>query len=364
MYIDITNNKTIIDKIKATDFNSTVLLFVAETDKEEIPGLIKNLNEAGIKFLGGIFPKLIVENEVKEQGVVVNFIKNEVSRFRVENLKEKDYEIPTLNLSRETNYCTFTLVDGLTGNISHYLSELYRSFGNYCTYLGGGSGSLSLEQQPCVFDNDGFYMNAAVTIVFESNVSIGVKHGWQKIEGPIIATKTDKNVIKELNWRKAFDIYKEAVEEDAETEIRADNFFDIAKAYPFGMIKENSESIVRDPIATNEKGELICVGEVMENTVVDILKGNKDNLIASATEAAQLALKDAKAVNNVLIVDCISRVLFLEDNFSEELHNVSSVIKKEFSNIEISGALTLGEISSYHGYLEFLNKTLVVGLFS
>ena len=364
MYIDSTKVSNIIDKIKTTDPNSTVLLFIAETDKHKIPELIRELNKADIKFLGGIFPKLIYENEVKEQGVVVNFIKNEVSLFRVENLKEKNYEIPTLNLSRETNYCTFTLVDGLTGNISHYLSELYRSFGNYCTYLGGGSGSLSLEQQPCVFDNDGFYMNAAVTIVFKANVSIGVKHGWEKIEGPIIATKTDKNVIKELNWRKAFDIYKEAVEQDAKTEIRADNFFDIAKAYPFGMIKENSESIVRDPIATNDKGELICVGEVMENTVVDILKGNNDNLIASATQAAQLALKDAHEVNNVLIVDCISRVLFLEENFSKELNNVSSTIKNEFSNVAISGALTLGEISSYNGYLEFLNKTLVVGLFN
>ena len=71
-----------------------------------------------------------------------------------------------------------------------------------------------------------------------------------------------------------------------------------------------------------------------------------------------------KEVNNVLIVDCISRVLFLEDKFEEELNNVSSAIKKDFSDAEISGALTLGEISSYNGYLEFLNKTLVVGLFS
>lgn len=364
MYIETPSTNTIIEKIKANNPNSTILLFIAETDMLDIPELIQKLNEANIKFLGGVFPKLIYDNEVKDRGVVINFIKKEIGLFKVQNIEEKNYEIPTLNLSREKSYCTFTLVDGLTGNISHYLSELYRNFGNYCSYLGGGSGSLTLKQQPCVFDRDGFYMDAAVVIVFETKVSIGVKHGWQRIEGPIIATKTDKNVIKELNWRKAFDIYKEAVEQDAKTEIREDNFFDIAKAYPFGMVKENSESIVRDPIATNEKGELICVGEVMENTVVDILKGVDKNLIASATEAANIALKNVKEVNNVLIVDCISRVLFLEDKFEEELNNVSSAIKKDFSDAEISGALTLGEISSYNGYLEFLNKTLVVGLFS
>lgn len=366
MYIETTNTTEIVARIRASYPDGVALLLVAETDKPDIPELIMRLNDANVKFLGGIFPKLIFDGTVKEKGTIVYSIPDNkvVHQFKVENLEEKNYEIPQTDLTKDKTYCMFTLVDGLAGNISNYLSELYRNFGNYCSYLGGGSGSLTLQQQPCVFDSNGFDMNAAVGIIFETKLNIGVKHGLKKLRGPIIATKTDKNVIQELNWRNALEVYKEVVEPDAKIELTEENFFSIAKAYTFGMIKENAERIVRSPIGTNDKGEIICVGEVLENTVIDILKSQEENLISSATEAASLAIKETDHVKSVLIVDCISRVLFLEDNFQKELDNVSLIIKKRYDKANILGALTIGEISSYNGYLEFLNKTLVVGLFS
>ena len=66
-----------------------------------------------------------------------------------------------------------------------------------------------------------------------------------------------------------------------------------------------------------------------------------------------------------IIIDCISRILFLEDEFQIELNEIIKVLRAKHNNISISGALTLGEISSYgKGYLEFYNKTCVVGLFN
>ena len=42
----------------------------------------------------------------------------------------------------------------------------------------------------------------------------------------------------------------------------------------------------------------------------------------------------------------------------------SLTVKEKYPHISLSGALTLGEISSYgEGFLEFYNKTVVVGLF-
>ena len=121
--------------------------------------------------------------------------------------------------------------------------------------------------------------------------------------------------------------------------------------------------MVRDPIATNEKGELVCVGEVTSNTVLDILKGEEANLIQSAKDAAIIALKDSSKPHTAIIIDCISRVLFLEDHFQKELNGVIEQLQTKNDQMQISGALTLGEISSFNGYLEFFNKTIVVGLF-
>ncbi|WP_299183289.1 FIST C-terminal domain-containing protein [uncultured Aquimarina sp.] len=363
MFISSTDPHNVAAIIREKAAGRKVILTVPEKATLDIPLLIDELNKLKVQFMGGIFPKIIYQNGIHEEGIVVNFVDRVATLFVTENLKEKDFTIPSAHLDKEKDYCAFTMVDGLTGNISNYLSELYRVFGTNCLYLGGGAGSLTLEQKPCVFSNEGFFMNAAITIIYETSGSIGVQHGWKKIEGPIIATKTDKNVIQELNWRNAFEVYKEIIESDCGKEINEDNFFDIAKSYPFGIVKDNSECVVRDPIATNDKGELICVGEVFNNTVLDVLKGKQENLIESADKAARLAIENSENPTSAVIIDCISRTLFLEDHFQKELDNVVNLLKKENDQMFIGGALTLGEISSFNGYLELFNKTIVIGLF-
>ena len=129
------------------------------------------------------------------------------------------------------------------------------------------------------------------------------------------------------------------------------------------MVKEGSESVIRDPLFANEKGELICVGEVEENTMVNIKKGDQQSLINAAEQATEEALTNSKELKETFIIDCISRVLFLEDDFQKEINIVCETIRKKYPKTPISGALTLGEISSFgNGYLEFYNKTIVIAL--
>jgi len=58
-----------------------------------------------------------------------------------------------------------------------------------------------------------------------------------------------------------------------------------------------------------------------------------------------------------LFIDCISRVLFLGDNFQEEINAILQY------NQNLVGALSLGEIANTSKeYLEFYNKTSVVAV--
>ncbi|MFN2343877.1 MAG: hypothetical protein ABR542_10995, partial [Desulfonatronovibrio sp.] len=60
--------------------------------------------------------------------------------------------------------------------------------------------------------------------------------------------------------------------------------------------------------------------------------------------------------SSMILIDCISRVLFMENDFSMEL---SAVDDRALT----FGALTLGEIANTgDSYLEFYNKTAVVGV--
>jgi len=325
--------------------------------------LFEALNALDIAFFGGIFPGIISGNQRFEEGVIIKVWNDATQPFLIKGLDEKGWDFPYLLPHIQSGKTLMlTLVDGLTTNIADFLISLYHIAGNSARYFGGGAGSLSLKQMPCVFTNEGVFQDAAIICLVNQEVRLGVKHGWQKVAGPLVATRTDKNVIHELNWQPAFEVYKGIVEEDSGRTFMEDNFFDIAKGFPFGIFKENQEDIVRDPIAKSETGALICVGEVPENTVLNILKGESEALIHSAAEAALGSSDKEKVLKDVFVVDCISRVLFLEERFPQELQAIRDGLGEPGKDIVPEGILSLGEISSYSdGLLEFFNKTIVVG---
>ncbi|MFH0774848.1 MAG: FIST C-terminal domain-containing protein [bacterium] len=102
------------------------------------------------------------------------------------------------------------------------------------------------------------------------------------------------------------------------------------------------------------------MGEVPENSLLNILKGEPDSLIQAAGKAAKEACGKETYCN--LVADCISRTLFLGDDFARELAAVKeNLVIRGKENIP-AGMLTLGEISSYgETTLEFFNKTIMIG---
>lgn len=340
------------------------VVMVAENTPLDVAQLMTTLNETTCQYIGGIFPKLIFDNKLLDQGVIVTQLKGLQKIHTVRGLADGSYALEKHPEALGSDYCVFTLVDGLASGISGFLSELYRSYGSEICYFGGGAGSLSLQQAPCLFSREGFLEDAAVYCLLNQTTHLGVRHGWEKLGGPFIATKTNANIVEEINWKPAFEVYRELVEADSGASFDSQAFFDIAKGYPFGMVREGSECIVRDPIAVNEQGHLICVGEVPENTFLDVLKGKNQQLIEAAEQAAMEAADQAGEPTAAMIIDCISRVLFLDENFEQEVQAVTKALHDKGVAPTMRGALTLGEISSFgEGFLEFFNKTTVVGLF-
>ena len=365
MYVKSTEPQDLLQAIDQLQIQSqeVVMIFVGEKDAPALENLVELLNQKQIDFFGGLFPALIYDDQKFESGFIIQKFPKYISPILIQGLDQPDFDLshlPDLNAEPES-LSALVLLDGMTSNISLFFSKLYNHYGNSINYMGGGAGSLTLIQKPCVFCNKGTFENAALITFIKQKSRLGVKHGWETIAGPFLATDTQRNVIKELNWQNAFEVYQETVSNHADKEFHAGNFFDIAKGFPFGITKEGAEAIVRDPITVKETGELICVGEIPDNAALMILEGQTENLINAAHEATRIAIGDISHANySILIFDCISRVLFLEDNFEEELKAVKKEINPKLKPI---GALTLGEISSYgDGYIEFFNKTIVVGM--
>lgn len=369
IYLESADIPTIVNTIRDLDRqNNMVIILLAEKERPDISALIASLNKEAINFMGGFFPGLIYDNSAYDKGAIILILPTMGSPFVIGNI-DTACQLPDFNpllKQFDTDPKTaFILVDGLAAGMAELLAKIYHRLGNSVNYIGGGAGSLTMQQSPCVFTPEGCFMNTAVLVFLTCESYVEAKHGWQPIMGPIVATKTRHNVICELNWQNAFAIYQQVLEADSGLKLTKNNFYDTAKSYPFGIVKEQTETIVREAVAVNDDDELVCIGTVPENTVMEILKGTPSSLTASVTEVARnckTSLIGKKPVQS-LVVECISRSLFLKDKLSDELGAIKAELTFTPNDKVPVGILSLGEIASAKdGFLEFLNKTVVIGV--
>lgn len=314
-------------------------------------------------LFGGVFPQIVYGQAHHTRGFIALGLCAVPRVVLIEDISraDKDFDailndvFPAIDAQAKT---LFVFVDGFASRINALIDGLFNSFGLEINYLGGGCGSLSLQAQPCVISNQGLQQDGAVLALLDLPSGIGVAHGWQPISDAYKVTESSGNIIHSLDWQPAYQVYRQLVEAHAGQQFRTEHFFAIAKAYPFGITKLGAEMIVRDPLMT-QGDSLVCVGEVPQGAYVRILNGDKNTLLAAAAQArdkARVAM-DAHPARMQICIDCISRVLFLEDQFHLELAALQDV------SLPMCGALTIGEIAnSGREYLEFYNKTAVLGL--
>lgn len=352
-------------KSAEADGNTQAILILAcdanPFSKETLDPILKSITKP---VFGGIFPEIIHNTEKLNIGTIVAGIPVPVDIHIIHNMSdmEADYEkildekIP-LAPARKT---VFIIVDGLSRRINSLIDSLFHIFGLEMNYIGGGAGSLSFTQKEVLLTNEGLIKDAAILVMTDIESGIGVSHGWEVVDGPFKVTESDRTIIKTLDCKPAFDIYQNVVEKYSGKKINKDNFFEIAKGFPFGISKLGSEKIVRDPLWLTPDGHLICVGEVPQDVFIYILKGNTESLVNAAKEALLNGVNSLqKDVEHkvTLFIDCISRSLFLDTEFERELKAVIN------PSIPLIGALTLGEIAnSGKDYLEFYNKTAVIAV--
>lgn len=315
------------------------------------------LKRCPVPVFGGVFPQLIHGGRNHERGYIVAALDQTVTVHPVAGLSDADADyfdaIEPLFADRPEPVSMMVLVDGLASRIGALLDSVYDVLGSDPSFFGGGAGSLSFVQKPCLFSNQGMLVDHAQLIELPARFSLGVDHGWEKFAGPFVVTSGDRNVLESLDFKPAFEVYKQHVEADSGLVFTADNFFDIAKSYPFGMEKPDGSIVVRDPI-TRDGNNMVCVGEVPKNSIVHLLKGHPENLISAAGRGAS-ALPAGKGA--ALLTDCISRVLYLENRFVEELQ----AVQQQLGERALFGMLSLGEVANGGDYcLEFYNKTLVI----
>ena len=315
---------------------------------------------------GGIYPMLTFQNIIMETGaLIIGFTeKLDVTVFSQlqEITKTSDLEdLMTSTLATKNNFygqhSFLMFYDALLNNIERFIDTLFECLDHHITIAGGGAGNLDFAQQPCIFSNKGVHTNAVLLVTLPTKMTTSIAHGWRIFKGPLLVSDAEEQTLKSLNYQPALGVYRQAIESYSDNVFNNDNFFDIAKNFPLGIVDINNNLIVRDPIFAQQES-IQCAGEVPINSLVYLLESDANTLISSAEQAAITAFSNTHKITSAsMIFDCISRVLYLDESFENEL----GVIVKHCNTSVLFGALSLGEIAnSPSGSIRLLNKSTVI----
>ena len=355
--------QSMLDEISAQDGVKGIMVLACDANSFPPERVDPILQKCPLPLFGGCFPQIIAGRERLDTGTLVAGLRDPVNTVIVGSLSagRSDLEEEVVRALDGVNCVgktVFTFVDGLSNRIAPLIEGLFDHLGHFSSYLGGGAGSLSLKQKPCLFTNQGLIADAAVLAISDVSSGIGVAHGWKPICEAFRVTEAEQNRVISLNWEPALEMYRRVVESHSGLSFDERSFFDIAKAYPLGIVKLDAEMIVRDPLRT-ENGQLVCVGEIPTGSFVHIMHGNIDSLVEGAAVAGNLArgsYSSEISEPTLFLMDCISRVLYMGDDIERELSVIAD-------NELMIGAMTIGEIANTgHTCLEWYNKTVVAGL--
>lgn len=331
-----------------------LMIFVGEKSSEDVEELMKYLNDENIKFFGGIYSRLLVGEKSIAEGFVVQKLEPVYSAAVLPYLMRFKEQ-----LDPNEDYTAIVLVDGLSSKMKDLTDTIYSKLGDKVKYIGGGAGFYDLQQRPCIFNNKGIYTDMLHVCIIKSDTKLAVRHGWKVLDGPFFIKEARDNVLSKLDNYDAFEVYRDVIEQVERITLYKSDFFTYAKDHPFGISQKGERDlIVRDPVALNAYNEIVCVADVPKGSEAYILKGDINTLLSSSMQIAEYCAENAPEKYTPLLFDCISRAMFMEERFEEELRNIQSKLK-----YTVEGALSIGEIASKNnGGIVIHNKSTVLGL--
>jgi len=350
-----------------------VLALLPEAGKDSVPLLQSLCEQHGVALAGGIFPALIKNGEFVNQGVWLLPLATMPYVALHENLQagaegaaqvalEIAGDLRTYLNGVQVPATLFMLFDSLVPNISTILDELYLQLANRVHYAGANAGSETFQPMPCLFDGKRSIQNGVLVMLLNPHHGAILEHGYCVPPQTMTATSTEGNRIVQIDWRPAFEVYRELVKSRFEVEITRENFYQYGVHFPFGIVRANHSVVVRIPVALGEDGSLFCIGEVAPYAVLALLDAppvDSTHTLDALTKG--LAGIGGSVQRDVLLFYCAGRRLHLGiAAASAELET----FMQRTGAAQVSGALSLGEIggAAQWDYPLFHNATLVASL--
>lgn len=319
-------------------------------------------------FAGSSTAGVIAGSRVFDDSVVVSGLKFSATsvKFYSVNLKESEgseasgrtliKRFPSEGLRH-----VFILSDGLLVNGTELVNGILSELPSGVNVTGGLAGDGALFSETFVINEEGQCETGVISAIgFYSDVlkvGYGSMGGWDSFGIERIVTRSEKNVLFEIDNQPALKLYKSFLGE------KADGLPGTGLLFPLSVrMKVDSEPVVRTILAIDEVTQsLTFAGDVPEGASVKLMKANVDRLIDGAEGAGNISVLDFENTDDVfaILVSCVGRKLVLKQMVEEEVEAVNQSLGERSL---VTGFYSYGELAPFlkDTSCELHNQTMTV----
>lgn len=314
----------------------------------------------------------ILDTNVIDDSIAVTSIQFEHTKLKTCKVNIQNFENSTSaavkiveNLNQEDLNHLFIVADGQLVNGSDLVTGLNTLREKKITATGGLAGDGGDFQKTLVGLNDIPKEGNIVAIGFYGDrlkVGFGSKGGWEPFGPERVITKSEGNVLYELDNQNALDLYKKYLGDEASKLPSSALFYPLAIQTPGSV-----EPIVRTILSIDEECQsMTFAGNVPEGAVAQLMKHNINKLIDGAEEAAENCVEkvtDVKSPELAILISCVGRKIVMGQNVEEEVEVIRELLGEDTA---ITGFYSYGEIApfNYMSRCELHNQTMTITTFT
>ncbi len=258
----------------------------------------------------------------------------------------------------------FVLSSGIDINASDLVTGMTNALPTHVTVTGGLAGDGDRFQETTVFwDEITDHRTVAALGLYGDRLKIGFGSlgGWDPFGPERLITRSEGNILYELDGKSALELYKLYLGEHAKG-LPATGLL-----YPLSIrSKEGSTGVVRTILSVDEQNQCMTfAGDVPEGMYARLMKANFERLIDGAMGAAKVSFQAIGSTEPdlAILISCVGRKMVLKQRIEEEIEAVRELLGNKTL---LTGFYSYGEISPFKPGADCAlhNQTMTITTFS
>jgi serine phosphatase RsbU (regulator of sigma subunit) len=249
------------------------------------------------------------------------------------------------SLKGEELSAAIVLGPGVNINGSALVQGIVEQIGADVLLTGGLAADGGKFEKTYILTPNGVSHSQVVALGFYGD-SVGFRHGcmggWQPFGKVRTVTKSNANIIFEIDGEPALAVYEKYLGNHA-ADLPASGLM-----FPLALLNDDKDEsgLIRTLLGIDRNsGSLIFAGDIPQGSLIKLMHTNTQGLVSGASEAAKHAVfNESNDTSLALVVSCIGRKIVMGVNVDEEIDAISRIFG---GGCLVTGFYSNGEISPF-----------------